>query len=136
MSVSDQVLQCPKAKIKLPKAIAFFIQNLISSKPSNRKLCLMVFEPMEIEDWCQIWVPVIYPDISAPLPEDTRRPRGYLMACKNVIVAITQYSESTVENWIYEYRQPPHVLKLYLRSIHILWTMQQCFNFPVDFPKV
>jgi hypothetical protein len=93
-----------------------------------------MFEPMEIEEWCQFWIPIIHPDIPAPSPEDTRRPRGYMAACKTTISALTQSSESSVENWIYGDRECPHVVKMYLRAIHLLWLMRRQFRFPINFP--
>lgn len=135
MALSVHIPQSSEGKVKIPRLLSSFLKSAIANRPSNRKLVISVFEPMEIEDWCSVWIPVIYPDISAPMPEDVRRPRGYLAASKKVVVALTQSSDSTVENWIYGYRETPHTIKVYLRCIHIIWLMQGCFNFPVEFPK-
>lgn len=135
MTVSERNLQSSEGKVRIPRLLSGFIKNAIAQKPSNRKLAIAIFDPMEIEEFCIIWVPVICPDVLPPSPEDTRRPYGYLAASKKIIVALTQSSDSTVENWIYGYRPAPHTLKMYLRTIHIIWQMQGFFNFPIDFPK-
>jgi hypothetical protein len=122
-------------KIRIPKVLMNFLDREIKQMPDNRRLSLVMFEPMELDDWCQFWVPLIYPDIPAPLPEDTRRPHGYLAACKNTISALTQSSESTVEKWIYGYQECPHVVKMYLRAVHLLWLIRRQFRFPINFPE-
>lgn len=122
-------------KIKVPRVIVGFLKKEIQYQPDNKRLLLAMFEPMEINDWCQFWIPLIHPDIAAPSPSDTRRPRGYLTACKTTIAALTQSSESSIEDWIYGYRECPHVVKMYLRAIHLLWLMRRRFRFPINFPE-
>ncbi|AFZ11512.1 hypothetical protein Cri9333_0562 [Crinalium epipsammum PCC 9333] len=121
-------------KIRIPRVMLGFLQREIQFQPDNKKLSLVMFEPMELEDWCQFWIPIIHPDIPAPTQSDTRRPRGYMAACKTTIAALTQSSESSVENWIYGDRECPHVVKMYLRAIHLLWLMRRQFRFPINFP--
>lgn len=135
MAFSVHTTQSTEGQVKIPRLLSSFLKSVISKRPSNKRLVLSVFEPMEINEWCAVWIPVIYPDISAPTEDDVRRPRGYLAASKKTITALTQASDTTVENWIYGYRECPHTIKTYLRCIHIIWMMQGCFNFPVDFPK-
>ena len=130
-----QTRSATQNKIRIPKVMVGFLEGEIQRQPDNRKLSLMMFEPMELEDWCQFWIPIIHPDVQAPLPEDKRRPKGYLTACKTTIAALTQSSESSVENWLYGYYECPYVVKMYLRCLHLLWLMRRQFRFPINFPN-
>lgn len=96
----------------------------------------MMFQPMELDEWCRIWIPEIDPEISVPAPGDTKHPHGYLATVKITLSALTGYSERTVERWMYYPETCPHVVKMYLRCLHILYLARKMFRFPVDFPCV
>jgi len=96
----------------------------------------MMFQPMELDEWCRIWIPEIDPEVSIPAPGDTKHPYGYLSTAKITLAALTGYSERTVQNWMYNPETCPHIVKRYLRCLHILYLARKLFKFPVDFPYI
>jgi len=123
-------------KIAIPRALAGLFNREVEREPANKRMSLMMFQPMEITDWCRIWIPEIDPEITTPAPGETKNPYGYLSTVKITLSALTGYSERTVEKWVYYPETCPYLVKRYLRCLHILYLARKLFKFPVDFPSI
>jgi len=124
------------SKIVIPKICTGLFNREMEREPANKRMSLMMFQPMEITDWCRIWIPEIDPEVTAPAPGDTKHPYGYLSAAKITLAALTGYSEKAVESWMYYPEKCPCIVKKYLRCLHILYLARKIFKFPVDFPYI
>jgi len=123
-------------KIAIPRVLAGLFNREMEREPANKRMSLMMFQPMEITDWCRIWIPEIDPELTAPDTGDSKHPYGYLSAAKITLSALTGYSERTIEKWMYCPNTCPCIVKKYLRCLHILYLARKLFKFPVDFPSI
>ena len=119
---------------RIPRALKQFLTHLTQKHPDNLLLFNIAFTPMEPSEWCLIWIPRIYPNVQIPMPDETRKPLGYLAACQDILSYLTGYSRRSVEKWL-SGEDCKYIVKRYLRLIHIFWTFQRFLNLPLALIK-
>lgn len=109
--------------VKIPQWFWKFVLCETRGCQQNEQFFLAILKPMAPQDWCRIWVPIIHPDVEAPL-DGERSPPGYMKACVVTLCKLTGYSECTVEGWFYG-KSYHHTVGILLRCIHILFKFQR-----------
>jgi len=84
------------SKIVIPRIFASLFKREMERESANKRMSLMMFQPMELDKWCRIWIPEIDPELTAPAPGDTKNPYGYLLTAKITLLALTGYSKKSI----------------------------------------
>jgi hypothetical protein len=109
--------------IKIPRWLARFILFETQTQPNNQRIFFAILEPMTPHEWCRIWVPIIHPDVEAPIAGE-RSPPGYMKTSIATLCELTGYNERTVEGWFYGKAYHPAV-GILLRCFHLLFKLQR-----------
>ncbi|MEA5573471.1 hypothetical protein [Calothrix sp. UHCC 0171] len=76
-----------------------------------------MFEPLEPSEFCEKWIPI----------KRSKNPGeyGYRKESCKLLAELTGYGETTCNNWLSTPSEIPQLVRLYLRSVDILWQIQQ-----------
>ncbi|NES01720.1 MAG: hypothetical protein F6K22_02110 [Okeania sp. SIO2F4] len=75
---------------------------------------------MSPEDYCRIWVPVLY----KTLPEQ----RGYKARCIEELAKVTGFTEQSIKNWGADFKGHPDYVKVILKQANIINEFRQLFK--------
>jgi hypothetical protein len=106
---------------KIPRWLAKFILYQ-TQNGANQQILLELLEPMSPEEWCMIWIPIIYPGIETPTP-GKRSPHGYMKACNVTLSYLTGYNERTIEGWFYS-KSYHYSVGILLRCFDLIFRLQ------------
>ncbi|MEM9926217.1 MAG: hypothetical protein AAF915_21105 [Cyanobacteria bacterium P01_D01_bin.50] len=76
-----------------------------------------MFEPLEPKEFCSKWIPI----------KSNKKPGeyGYRKECCKLLALLTGYNETSCSNWLSTPSDIPNLVPLYLRSVDILWQIQE-----------